>query len=60
MPDVGEKMNFSSGALISGLFGNEVAIFVALIVVGLVMLATFIVGLILLVLRNINRQWPVR
>jgi flagellar biosynthesis protein FliQ len=53
-------MFFSSQALISGLFGNEAAIYVVLTVVGLLMVATFVVGLIVLVLKNINRQWPIR
>ena len=53
-------MYFASQAMISGLFGNKAAIYVVLTVVGLVMVATFVVGLIVLVLRGINREWPVR
>jgi flagellar biosynthesis protein FliQ len=46
--------------MISGLFGNNAAIYVVLTVVGLVMVTTFVVGLIVLVLRGINREWPIR
>lgn len=53
-------MYFSSQALISGLFHNNAAIYVVLTVVGLVMVAAFVVGLIVLVLRGINREWPIR
>jgi hypothetical protein len=57
---IGEIMYFSSQVLISGLYGNKAAIYVVLTVVGLVMVATFVVGLIVLVLKNINREWPIR
>jgi hypothetical protein len=53
-------MYFSSQAMISGLFGNKAAIYVVLTVVGLLMVAMFVVGLIVLVLKNINREWPTR
>jgi flagellar biosynthesis protein FliQ len=46
--------------MISGLFRNNAAIYVVLTVVGLVMVTTFVVGLIVLVLRGINREWPIR
>lgn len=57
---IGGAMYVSSQALISGLFGNEAAIYVVLTVVGLLMVAAFVVGLIVLVLKNINGQWPIR
>lgn len=53
-------MYFSSQAMISGLFGNEAAIYVVLTIVGLLMVTTFVVGIIVLVLKNIDREWPTR
>lgn len=60
MPSIGDVMYFSSQALISGLYGNKTAIYVVMAIVGLAMVATFVVGLIVLVLRSINREWPTR
>jgi hypothetical protein len=57
---IGEAMYFTSQTMISGLFGNEAAIYVVLTVVGLAMVAIFAVGLIVLVLKNLNREWPIR
>lgn len=50
----------TSDALIGGLFGNHGAIYGVLIVLGLLIVATFVVGWLVIVLRNLDREWPVR
>jgi hypothetical protein len=47
-------------ALVSGLFGNDAAIFGVLIVVGLIFVTAFVVGWIVIVRRGSNREWPTR
>lgn len=47
-------------SLITGLFRNYAAIYVVLMVVGVVIVVTFVVAWILIVLRNRNREWPTR
>ena len=60
MTDIGEIMLSTSDAVLSGLFGNHGAIYGVLIVLGVLIVATFVVGWLVIVLRNIDREWPVR
>jgi hypothetical protein len=53
-------MRSTAETVLSGLFGNLAAIYVVLIVVGVVMVVTFVVAWIVIVLKNINREWPTR
>ena len=53
-------MSFTSNALVSGLFGNDMAIYVVMIVVGVILVTGFVVGWIVMVRRGSNREWPIR
>jgi hypothetical protein len=57
---LGEIMPSMSYAVISGLFRNMGAIYGVLIGLGILIVATFVVGWIVMVLRGRNREWPTR
>jgi hypothetical protein len=60
MTETGEIMPFTSNALISGIFGNAAAIYVVMIVVGVLIVTGFVVGWLIMVHRGSNREWPIR
>ena len=49
-----------SNALVTGIFRNEAAIFVVMILIGLIIVTAFVIGWIVLVRRGSNREWPTR
>jgi hypothetical protein len=53
-------MPFTSNTLISGVFGNAAAIYVVMIVVGVLIVTGFVVGWLVMVRRGSNREWPIR
>jgi len=53
-------MPFTSNAVISGVFGNAAAIYVVMIVVGVLIVTGFVVGWLVMVRRGSNREWPIR
>src|SRR3569833_4622721 len=56
----GEIMPFSSNAVVSGVFGNAAAIYVVMIVVGVLIVTGFVVGWLVLVSRGSNSERPNR
>ena len=53
-------MSFGVNLALSGSMHHAGAFYVVMAIVGVVLVVTFVVGLIVLVLRNINREWPIR